>query len=99
MTPSRTRAVTMWEQLTLWAVQFKVPCTMTVQEVIMAFGGDKKSVITEFVEQGDGKWSKGQTIRYDSKEAEDRIGVWGWGGTRGSVTAPVWVVVYPTARG
>jgi len=70
-----------------------------VQEVIMAFGGDKKSVITEFVEQGDGKWFKGQTISYDSPDAEERIGVCGWGGKRGSMTAPVWVVVYPKARG
>lgn len=66
-----------------------------MQEIIKAFGGSNVSAITEFVEQGDGRWSKGQTIVYDSRAAEERIGLYGWGGKRGSLQAPVWVVVHP----
>lgn len=71
-----------------------VPCNMSVKDVIESLGGKDDMALTEVVELGGDKWSKGSTIKFKDGKADKGITAWGWGEKRGVELPPVWVVLH-----
>lgn len=76
----------------------KVPCMMTVKELIGQLGatkgGDDKNGITECLECGDGSWIKGSTFFAKDDKSKQTLEALGWDETRGKERKPVWVALH-----
>ncbi len=75
----------------------KVPCSMTVKELIRQLGatkgGDDKNGITECLEVGGGVWIKGSSFFQKDDKSKQSLGAIGWDESRGKERKPVWIAV------
>jgi len=72
----------------------EIPCSFTGQQLVQHLAGGQAGVaVTEFIELGGGKWSKGRTMKAGDAKFNEPIEGLGWSGKRGKEN-PIWLLVH-----